>query len=136
MRAAHDTQVSRQKGNERNQIQVPGTNQVNTADNLASDNTVSEKLDPSTCSKIVAAIVKNTEGLERTVAQLHRWNIHTPLTFHRLSKNCSTDIQIDTQNLFNEGAVTEDNPFEQGKFVIVIKNKVNICHLTLFYIPY
>lgn len=119
LRVKHDSQVGRKKGNERRKKQPPENNSP------APDvNEVPGKIDPRTCSKIVASIVKNAEGLEKVVARIHRWNMHVPLSMHRLKINAPSNITIPTQTLFNEGSVSKTNPLEPGKFVVVIKKKV------------
>lgn len=121
LRVVHDSQVGRKKGNERSRIRVSDLE----TSTPAADST-QHKLDPSSCSKIVASIVKGAEGLEKSIARIHRWNIHAPLTAHRLAKNTSTTLRLDTLALFNEGLVSDKNPFEAGKFVVVIKNNVSV----------
>lgn len=121
LREKNDSQVGRKKGNERSRIQG---SDIDTSRPEA-DGTQA-KLDPSVCSKIVASVVKGAKGLEKSIARIHRWNIHAPLTAHRLSTNTSTTLTIETLTLFNKGSVSEKNPLEAGKFVVVIKNNVSL----------
>lgn len=126
MRDKHDSQVGRKKGNERKKQQPPILN------NLAAEvDGQAEKLNPSECSKIVASIVKNAEGLEKAVARLHRWNIHIPLKMHRLMVNSTSNVTIATQNLLNNGSISPTNPLEPGKFVVLIKNHVSLKFISV-----
>lgn len=114
MRRKHDSEVGRKKGNERKRPTQAQKQVVSEGD--------VEKLDPAECSKMVSMLVKSAEGLEKTIARLHRWNIHGPLTLHRLIKNTSTQLTMPLQTLFQHGEVSPENRMEPGKFVVVIKN--------------
>ncbi|KAH9821475.1 hypothetical protein DFH28DRAFT_922989 [Melampsora americana] len=115
----HDPQVGRKKGNKRRKKQPRKNN------SLASDiNDEPGKIDPRTCSKIVVSIAKTAKGLEKVVARIHCWNMHVPLWMHCLKINAPSDVTIPMQTLFNEGSVSQTNPLQPGKFVVVIRKKI------------
>lgn len=120
IRERHDSEAAKGKGNEQKK-------KNNDQDPAASDHTDpsgATKLDPRTCSKLVAVMLKNSEQMDKALDRLHRWNIHVKLDLNLIAKNTSTTLDIVTQTLYTRGNVSEDNPLEVNKFVVVIKNNV------------
>ncbi|KAH9814868.1 hypothetical protein DFH28DRAFT_893977, partial [Melampsora americana] len=113
MQHKHNSQAGRKKYNKRKKQHPPILNNL-----AAKVGGKRQKLNPSKCSKTVALIVKNAEGLEKAVAHLHQWNIHVPFKMHRLMINTTSDITITTYNLFNNGSILPTNPLEPAKFVV------------------
>lgn len=109
----HDSEANKNKGNERRRNRaIPRPEQED----------VPAKLNPSDFSKLVSILVRNVEGLEKSVARLHRWNICVKLDINRLARNTSTNLDIDLKLLYKSGLVSKQNPLEEGKWVVVIKN--------------
>lgn len=119
-----DSEAAKGKGNERKKRN--NNNNIITSDHA--DPNGAPKLDPQSCSKLVAVLLKNSEQMDKTLDRLHRWNIHVKLDLTWIAKNTSTTLDIATQTLYTSGNVSEDNPLKVNKYVVVIKN--NVCHAT------
>lgn len=116
LRIKHDSQVDSQKGNELKK------GMQSTAKDLSDG--VHVKLDPRVCSKVVSIIVKGGVSLDKAVARTHRWNISVNLDLRKISTNTSTRLTLSDQAFYKCGEISEVNPLENGKFVVIIKNKV------------
>lgn len=115
IRSVHDSEVQKNKGNERRRKRDhPRFEQDNAP----------AKLNPSDCSKLVSVLVRDVEGLEKSIARLHRWNICVKLDINRLAQNTSTTLDIDLKLLYKSGSVSKQNPLEEGRWVVVIKDSV------------
>lgn len=112
----HDSQARSHKGNERKK----GQSRVNGE----RDQTGVVKMDPRVCSKIVSIIVKDADGLDKAVARKHRWNINIKLNLKKLTVNTQKHLTRHDQNLYQCGEVSKDNPLQNGRFAVVIKNSV------------
>jgi hypothetical protein len=121
IQSIHDSEVRKNKGNERRRKRhLPNP--------CPEPEDAPAKLNPSDCSKLVSILVRDVEGLEKSVARLHRWNICVKLDINRLAQNTSTNLDIDLKLLYKSGTVSKQNPLEEGKWVVVIKDSVCISY--------
>ncbi|KAH9821767.1 hypothetical protein DFH28DRAFT_1187082 [Melampsora americana] len=108
IRKCHDSEAAKGKGNERKKKNY--LQEIVASDHADPNGTM--KLDPQTCSKLVAVMLKNLEQMDKTLDRLHQWNIHVKLDLNWIAKNTSTTLDIATQTLYTSGDVSEDNPLE------------------------
>ncbi|KAH9821182.1 hypothetical protein DFH28DRAFT_1190943 [Melampsora americana] len=111
LRVAHESQVRKHRGNEQAKINV---------DNLRKS--PGEPLKPSECSKLVAVVMKNAEATPTGILRIHRWNISVKLDLFKHIKNTSTHLDLPFQASITGGGISANNPIENGKFVVFVKN--------------
>lgn len=122
IRSVHDSEVQKHKGNERRR-----KHDVQPTDSAKAPT----RLKPSDCSKLVSVLVRDVEGLEKSIARLHRWDICAKLDINRLAVNTHCQLDMSVHCLYQSGSVSKDNPLEEGKFVVVIKDSVSFFIRTL-----
>ncbi|KAH9814736.1 hypothetical protein DFH28DRAFT_894436 [Melampsora americana] len=114
IRRTNDSQVQKHRGNERARMNV---------DQLR--NNPGGKLNPSECSKLVAVVMKSKEVTPTGVSRIHRWNIAVKLDLAQQIRNTSTFRDLPSHAILTGGGISQHNPLEYGKFVVIIKNNVS-----------
>lgn len=118
IRKRHDSQVAKNKGNDRMLTNVDHLN----ADLNSTTN--DGRMKPSVCSKAIAVFMKTFPGAPAGAARQHRWNMNVKINLSGITTNTSIHRTLDMQQLLDGGSIGLENPIESGKFIISIKNNV------------
>lgn len=115
--------MGKHKGNERDKIN-PSSLRLEVGATSSS-----KKLNPSTCSKLVAVFMQDAKNATVGLARRRRWNIEVKLNITPHIKNIATHSGREVQGLFDNGLISPNNRLETGKFLMLIVNDVSLLVL-------